>query len=133
MAIALDILDEFPEEDIFIIPVRLNECSPSHEKLKELHWVDMFPSWDDGLKKILSVISPVNKKLDIVSDIEQSADEEINVNYILSYENKKNILIQDGKEIPYLENIRMSRECTIYANIFNRFYEKAFYLAITEK
>lgn len=130
MAIALDILDEFPEEDIYIIPIRLKECSPSHEKLKELHWVDMFPSWDDGLKEILSVVSPVNKKLDIiVSDIEQSADEEeIDVNYILSYENKKNILIQDGNEIPYLENTRRSGDCTIYANTFNRFYEKAYYL-----
>lgn len=66
LVIALKILDEFPEHDIFIIPVRLNECYPSHEKLKELNWVDMFPSWEDGINKILSVIKqPVdfsNKK-----------------------------------------------------------------------
>ncbi|GEM_PF-5825168 len=132
MAMALDILDEFPEQDIYIIPIRLNECSPSHEKLKELHWVDMFPSWSDGIGRILSVVAPFRKNPDfIVPDIEQPADnEEFDINYILSKENKKNILIQDGNEMLYLESKspRVSAECTIYANIFNRFYEKAYYL-----
>jgi len=53
---ALELLDEFPESEIFIIPVRLDDSRPSHEKLLELHWVDMFPSWEDGLKKILRAI-----------------------------------------------------------------------------
>lgn len=53
---ALELLDEFPESEIFIIPVRLDDCRPSHEKLFDLHWVDMFPSWEEGLKKILSAI-----------------------------------------------------------------------------
>ncbi|TFH38545.1 MAG: toll/interleukin-1 receptor domain-containing protein [ANME-2 cluster archaeon] len=61
LVIALNIVDEFPEQDIFIIPVRLDECYPSHEKLKEFSWVDMFPSWDDGINKILSTVkSPVD-------------------------------------------------------------------------
>lgn len=54
---ALDILDEFPESRIFLIPVRLNECKPSHEKLKDIHWADMFPIWDNGLERILSVLN----------------------------------------------------------------------------
>ena len=54
---ALDILDEFPESRVFIIPIRLDECNPSHEKLKGLHWADMFPIWDNGLVKILSVLN----------------------------------------------------------------------------
>jgi hypothetical protein len=132
IAQALDILDEFPESDIYIIPIRLNECSPSHDKLKELHWVDMFPTWDDGISRILSVVAPFIKKPDIkISDIEQSEDnQEIDINYILSQKNKENILIKDGIEIPYLESksTRGPAECTIYANIYSRFYEKAYYL-----
>jgi hypothetical protein len=54
---ALDILDEFPESRIFLIPIRLDECKPSHEKLKDLHWADMFPIWDKGLEKIISVLN----------------------------------------------------------------------------
>jgi hypothetical protein len=50
---ALELLDEYPESDVFLIPVRLDECQPSHQKLSDLHWVDMFPSWEKGLAKIL--------------------------------------------------------------------------------
>jgi hypothetical protein len=56
VAAALEILDEFPESQIFIIPVRLDDCSPSHERLRDLQWVDMFPSWNDGVEKILRAI-----------------------------------------------------------------------------
>ena len=55
LKIALDLLDEMPESEIFVIPVRLNECYPSHSKLNELHMVDLFPSWESGLNKLLQV------------------------------------------------------------------------------
>ncbi len=53
---ALEILDEFPESQIFVIPARLDECSPSHVQLRNLQWVDLFPSFDDGIGRILRVI-----------------------------------------------------------------------------
>lgn len=53
---ALDKLDEYPEPKIFLIPVRLEKCCPSHSALHELHWVDLFPSWDEGINKILQAI-----------------------------------------------------------------------------
>lgn len=40
---ALELLDNFPEDEIFVIPARLDDCKPSHEKLQELCWVDLFP------------------------------------------------------------------------------------------
>ncbi|MCP4688224.1 MAG: TIR domain-containing protein, partial [Desulfobacterales bacterium] len=56
LAQALTIIDEFPESDIFIIPVRLDDCTPTHEKLQKLAPVDMFPDWEKGLGKILDAI-----------------------------------------------------------------------------
>ena len=53
---ALELLDEFPESDIFLIPVRLEECNPSHERLYELHWVNLFPSYKKGINDILRVL-----------------------------------------------------------------------------
>lgn len=53
---ALDILEEFPDSSIFIIPARIDECTPSDERLKDLQWVDMFPSWSDGIEKVLRAI-----------------------------------------------------------------------------
>ncbi len=55
---ALEVLDDFPESDVFVIPVRVNECSPSHERLNELHRVDLFPSFEAGFKKVAAVIIP---------------------------------------------------------------------------
>ena len=49
---ALDILDEYSPGEIFVIPARLDDSEPSHEKLSKLHWVDLFPSWEMGVEKI---------------------------------------------------------------------------------
>ncbi|MDA0166738.1 toll/interleukin-1 receptor domain-containing protein [Solirubrobacter ginsenosidimutans] len=37
----LDVADEQPEDAIFVIPVRLEECDVP-ERLKRLHWVDLY-------------------------------------------------------------------------------------------
>jgi sulfatase modifying factor 1 len=58
---ALDILGECPKSRIFIIPVRLDDCQPIDEELKELHWLDLFSSYDRGLAKILQVLKPGKK------------------------------------------------------------------------
>ena len=56
--IALEVLDEFPISDSFIIPVRLEECQPADERLRDLHWVDLFLSYRKGLVAILNVLKP---------------------------------------------------------------------------
>jgi hypothetical protein len=57
LVIALDLLDEFPSADIFVIPARLDACSPRHPKLKDLQWVDLYHDWDHGVARILKTIS----------------------------------------------------------------------------
>jgi small GTP-binding protein len=58
LIMAFDVLDELPSEDIFIIPIRLNECEPPYEKIKNIQWVDLFPSYESGLSKILKALLP---------------------------------------------------------------------------
>jgi hypothetical protein len=55
---ALEVLDELPPSQIFIIPARLEECQPVDERLRKLHWVDLFPSYEAGLQRILRVLVP---------------------------------------------------------------------------
>ncbi|MCP4349888.1 MAG: toll/interleukin-1 receptor domain-containing protein [Desulfobacterales bacterium] len=50
-------LEKVPQDGIFIIPVRLEECYPSDEELQKIQWVDLFPSYDEGLKKILCTLN----------------------------------------------------------------------------
>ncbi len=53
---AMDVLDEFPPDQPFVLPVRIAACKPTHKKLECIHWADLFPSYDDGLKQILRVL-----------------------------------------------------------------------------
>jgi hypothetical protein len=39
---ALDVVDEYLPDAIFIIPVKLDECNIPYEKLRDLHCIDMF-------------------------------------------------------------------------------------------
>jgi len=41
---ALDAADEKPEGAIYIIPLRLDDCNPSFERLKKIQWLDYFTS-----------------------------------------------------------------------------------------
>lgn len=53
---ALEILEEIPASDIFLIPVRLDDCEVTDEALLDLNFVDLFPDWERGLARILKVV-----------------------------------------------------------------------------
>jgi len=69
MNIALDILETFPEDQIFLIPIRLDDCKLPVEALREIHYVDFFPDWENGFKKVLESINKHTKILDIKKEI----------------------------------------------------------------
>ena len=50
----LDIAKEKPEGEIYVIPLRLDDCNTSFEQLKKLHWLDYFaPKAHENLLKSL--------------------------------------------------------------------------------
>ena len=53
LKLGLETLGEYPEEDVYLIPVRLDPCTVANSALEELHWVDMFPDWDSGFQKVV--------------------------------------------------------------------------------
>jgi TIR domain len=50
---ALDVLDEFPEGEIFAIPARLDDCEIPYEKFRGIERVDLFPNWEEGIHRLL--------------------------------------------------------------------------------
>lgn len=64
--VALDTFDEFAPGDVFIIPARLEECSPLDERLRQIQWVDLFPNYGTGLSKILEVIKKDSSDLELL-------------------------------------------------------------------
>lgn len=53
---ALEILDLYPDNEIFVLPLRLDDCRPTHLRLAELTWVDLFPNWEVGIQKVIDRI-----------------------------------------------------------------------------
>lgn len=49
---ALEALDEVPESDIFLIPVRLDDCEIP-DRLADYNRVDLFENYESGLNKII--------------------------------------------------------------------------------
>ena len=66
MKIAFDILGQNSAGDIHVIPVRLDECNPSHiSRLNGLRAIDLFPEseYRHALKKILYIVNPTTFSL----------------------------------------------------------------------
>lgn len=59
---ALNVLGEFPRDQIFIIPVRIDNTLPIDDELLELNWVDLFIDYHKGLEKILRSLSDLIKE-----------------------------------------------------------------------
>ena len=91
-----------PLSYIFIIPIRLDSSNIPYEDLRELHYIDLFPNWEQGFKKLLiamdmnldigkkimevyfdydNIESAYTKAIDCISHIEFSkiTDEERNI------------------------------------------------------
>ena len=53
---AFNVQTNFPPSDIFLIPARLDNCTVSDERLEDIQYVDLFPDWDSGFKRILQAM-----------------------------------------------------------------------------
>ena len=58
---ALDVLDEIPSSQIFLIQARLDNSSPYDEQLQSINWVDLFPSYEKGFERILATLRNLDK------------------------------------------------------------------------
>jgi len=61
--VALDVADEQPEDSIFIIPARLEECIVP-ERLQQWQWVDLFEQ--KGMERLFKSFQEQGKRLGIV-------------------------------------------------------------------
>ena len=71
---ALDIAQEKREGEIYIVPLRLDDCDPSFEQLKKLHWVNYFE--EDGYERLKKSLQQRFERLGekIKANIETSDD-----------------------------------------------------------
>ena len=55
---ALEVFKTYPPNEIFYLPVRLDDCEIQYRELKEIERVDLFPisKWEEGIKRIIQII-----------------------------------------------------------------------------
>jgi hypothetical protein len=53
---ALDCARSVPLDEVFIVPVRLNDCRVPARIRKELQYIDLHPRWSSGLRRLFSVM-----------------------------------------------------------------------------
>jgi formylglycine-generating enzyme required for sulfatase activity len=97
---ALDVADEKPEGTIYVIPLRLDECEPTFDRLKRLQWADYFsPNSHEKLIKSLRARAtalkikipetPTEPRANVISDERLDLDRFIQ------------IPVQSDSKIPY--------------------------------
>ena len=61
---ALEVFERIPPGEIYLIPIRLDACTPVDRRLRECQWVDFFPSYQSGFQSLLrSFPVPPNMQL----------------------------------------------------------------------
>jgi len=58
---ALDCASRLPLGDIYLIPARLDDCQVPPAIARRIQYVDLFPSWESGFARILSVMRKAMK------------------------------------------------------------------------
>jgi hypothetical protein len=56
MRYALESARRLPLGDVFLLPVRLEECPIPVEIVREMQYVDLFPTWEYGIGRLIEAI-----------------------------------------------------------------------------
>ncbi|MGE0083547.1 MAG: toll/interleukin-1 receptor domain-containing protein [Desulfococcaceae bacterium] len=102
--IAFEILDEMPQSDVFVIPVRIHDCEPGaiHSGFVNIQTADLFPSYEEGLQKILKTLGVENSPAQALEkpDIRKSVYlAEVSSDLFREREEVRRYLEQDGYKV----------------------------------
>lgn len=75
----LERLDHRPLGDIYLVPARLEECRARHPQINNLHYVDLFPSWDDGVRQIAKALGRSDDQADTYEPATSGVELELSV------------------------------------------------------
>lgn len=73
LKLGLDVLNEMPPNTVYLIPVKIEDCTPGYDELFKLQWCDLSYDWDQGINKLFRVLNrervQEKKQLDIHPNI----------------------------------------------------------------
>jgi len=54
---ALDCARRIPLDEVFLIPVRLDACAVPSSIRREIQYIDLFPDWERGFRRIVTILT----------------------------------------------------------------------------
>ena len=105
---ALETLKEIPESQIYLIPVRLEDCELSIKELKNLHWIDLFPSYETALKRIINSLKAKEATIPLIPL--RTQPQTLSRDDISSWFIKNNLFEDDINKLGHLLTNRFKRE-----------------------
>jgi len=54
---ALDCARRIPLDEVFLIPVRLDPCAVPSSIRREIQYIDLFPDWERGFRRIVTILT----------------------------------------------------------------------------
>lgn len=61
LRLGLEILDEIPPSQIYLLPIRIEPCTPEHSALRDIQWVDLFPDFEQGVQDVLRALKNIKE------------------------------------------------------------------------
>jgi len=114
--IALELLDELPQNNNFIIPIRIDNSNPSNDRLQELHWIDLFISYKKGFNQLLKILQ--------VNHCQNKSSYEFNSqNFSITPNNNKPI--KGGSMAKIFISAAQHNPDALVADAFHNYLEKA--------
>ncbi len=56
LAFALEVATRFPQDEVFFVPARLDECELPRRIVNTTHYIDLFPDWNRGVRKLIAAL-----------------------------------------------------------------------------
>jgi len=53
---AFDCARRLPLDELFLVPVRLDDCRIPRRIQRDIHYIDLFPDWDAGIKRLIAAL-----------------------------------------------------------------------------
>jgi hypothetical protein len=129
---ALDELKMFPENETYIIPVRIEECLINNKVLKEIQWVDIFPNYLEGFNKLCGELRSIIKRDNLQNENRKIEKYEFDIEkqFIQIYTKAINNIIKNRSKNNCWGDVR----CTTLALwALSDFYEKTQNISNQEK
>jgi TIR domain-containing protein/stringent starvation protein B len=110
MRTALDVLDEVPTGQIYLIPVRIDDVDPPDFKVQALNRVDLFPSYRKGFERLVAAISDTEKRPLVALDPALAAARQAPIEFtpFRSFESFIRFVLQQLPESAVLHDREMS-------------------------